>query len=104
MEDYEPDMTDIAEDECCICGSYEIKVVAPFGYPFCGQCDHRAFMIAAGKKYRWPALRTAKPDVLGYAVQNDMEDWLITALSGTDECVLAFVGAIDDYEQERLAS
>lgn len=106
MDEYEPDMSEIAEDECCICGSYEVRVRAPFGYPFCGEHDHRAFLIRKGKEYHWPALRTAKPGVPGYALDNDMESWLITALIGTDDRVFAFIEAIGEYEesQERLAS
>lgn len=104
MEAGYPDLTDIAEDECCICGSLEIKTVDPFGYPFCEACDIRAWFLARGRATGWPALRI--DGVTGkYAIDNSDESWVLTALCGTIERVAELFDALDEYEaSQRKAS
>lgn len=101
-EDY-PDMTDIAEDECSVCGSYEVVVTDDFGYPFCAQHDHRGFLLIRGRKNGWPALRIV--DTTGtYAIDSDWQAYILSAFFGTDERVLALLEALNEYEELAKAS
>lgn len=104
MDDEYPDTRDIPEDECCICGSYDVKILDPFGYPFCEQHEHRAWFIARGRQNDWPALRIVGKTGT-YAIPDGVEDWLIDAFAATDERIVELLDALDEYEERlRLAS
>lgn len=95
---YEPDTSEIAEDECCVCGSYKVSVVAPFGYPFCGGHSHRAMLIQGGYDYHWPALHIE--GITGtYALEGDQEAWLFNAFCATDERIVELLDALEEYKE-----
>lgn len=103
-DDGYPDTSKIPEDECCMCGSYEITVTDPFGYPFCEHHEQQADFLAKGRANNWPALQingiTGK-----YAIDNDLEAWLFNAFFATDERIVELLDALDEYEVSlRLAS
>lgn len=99
MDEY-PNTSQIPEDECCICGSYDIACADPFGYPFCGEHDHRAELLKRGRKHNWPALRVVGKTCT-YAIDNDVESYLLTVLCGTDDRVFELIEAIDEYEENQ---
>lgn len=101
MDEERPDLSNIAEDECSVCGSYDIVTVDAFGYPFCGQHDHRAALLARGRQWNWPALRI-EGAIETYAIDNDWQAYILSVFFGTDDRVFALLEALDEHE-ERLA-
>lgn len=96
----QPDTSSILQDKCCICGhSRGLSEIDPFGYPFCGQHNHRAYLLSWGRSHRWPALRTSR-DSNNFALAQDLQAWLFTALLGTDERVFALIEATEDYDEQ----
>lgn len=89
-----PDTSLLDPDECCICCE-PMKYMDPFGYPFCGQCDHRYELLRLGRALNWPALRNN-----GYAIDNDMQAYLLSMICGTDERVFALIEALGDLEEK----
>lgn len=100
-----PDTSLIPQNKCCICGhSRGLAVRDPLGYPFCGAHNHRAYLLSWGRSHHWPAIRTSR-EINNYALDQDMQAWLLTALFGTDERVFALIEASEEYDErlEKLA-
>ena len=93
---FHPNMEDIAEDECCTCGSSLIVAIAPFGYPFCAQCDFRAVFLDRGSRAQWPPLSDHP-----YTVPGDVEFWLFNGLFANEDRIIALLCALDEYEENR---
>jgi len=89
-----PDTRRIPKDVCCICGEQPVKCLDEFGYPFCAGCDHRYHLLQIGRQYSWPALRYD-----GYALDGDMQAYLLTVICGTDERVFALLEALGELEE-----
>jgi hypothetical protein len=91
-----PDTSNIAEDECCICGG-SVSAIDPFGYPFCAEDIDRAEFLSLGRQHHWPALDTPQH----YSIDHSLQAWLLTALAGTQERVIALLDALDEYTAEK---
>ena len=100
LEEYEPDLSELPDDECCICGSYSANFRASYGYLFCSEHVYRGVFIDRGKEYHWPALRI-QTDTAVYAIDHDQEAWLFNAFCATDERIVALLEALDTYEKNQ---
>jgi hypothetical protein len=85
-------------NECCVCLSEDVKQIVAIEterFPFSGAHDHRSTFLKRGQEYRWPALRIPGT----YAVSGDAQAYVLTAIQGNDERVMALLDALDEHIQ-----
>ena len=78
-----PDTSMLSPDRCCLCNEPAIEI-GLFGYPWCGRCSLRGFVLQWASENGYPDLSydTGK---IKYASGEGLLSWLAVALIGTDD-------------------
>ena len=103
LEAFREELEALPTDRCSsyadgtLCTGSTVVVDEAVGLCWCERCDYRAEFLQWGYAHGWPAL-AYRDDEEAYSIEAGMFFWIVTALYGTDDRVLALYTAIETQQ------
>ncbi len=100
LEAFREELEALPTDRCScyadgtLCTGSTVVVDEAVGLCWCERCDYRAEFLHWGYAHGWPAL-AYRDDEEAYSMEAGLFYWIVTALYGTDDRVLALFTLTD---------
>lgn len=101
LEAFREELDALPQDRCssyadgALCTGETVVIDDAVGLCWCERCDYRAEFLQWGYAHDWPAV-SYQDDEAAFSLDAGMFFWIVTALYGTDDRVLALFSAIEE--------